>query len=138
MISRVERQILAALLEGGPRTWSQLVERQDGTLGELDAALRALEERRLIGTEAGAIAPTARARAELARWTRAPLLALGCDRCDGKGYRVDASDPLRARLAALLAGRPAPNLDYDQGAIGPDDLLLRAAFMRDRGDLHDR
>lgn len=136
---RSHDQILFTLAQGGPARWGLLLDRQDGTLAEFSGALEALTQKGWVGITDGVASLTA-AGTEAARTRKlsGAAAALTCARCEGKGYHVEPSSPALARLQTLLVGRPRPNLDYDQGAITPEDALLRAAFIEERGDLHGR
>jgi predicted methyltransferase len=135
IMDRTRKQILLALpLEGGI-SWARLVDAQDASLPEFDHALQALQDEGTIVTTREGIEVTASGRGAIAALAKAPPVDLECPRCESKGYTIASDDPRLRRLEQALAGRPDPNLDYDQGAITPADSLLRAAFMEQRGDL---
>src|SRR5688572_3367415 len=117
MRPRADRQILCRLSEG-TLSWSRLVDGQDGSLGEFEAALRRLAGGGLIDMADGRCALTTAGRGEVSGAWSAPRVDPACAPCEGTGY-APADGRLADRLTAWLEGRPGPNLDYDQGAITP-------------------
>jgi hypothetical protein len=138
MNERTRLQVLERLARTGRAGWGELLDAQDASLPEFHATLAALEAEGTIVVEKGAATLSARGRAEWHAGHEGAPLDLSCRACDGKGYAVRADHAALRRLEALLAGRPEPDLGYDQGAITPADALLRAAFLEERGDLRGR
>lgn len=127
-LARPARQIVAALAHRGQLGWGELLDAQDASIPEFAAALQALAGAGVIAVERG--------RVRLVAPLAAPApLACVCRACDGRGYAIGGDRPELATLRAALAGRPAPNFAFDQGAIPPEESLLRASAMQDRGDL---
>ena len=87
------------------------------------------------GTAKGGRATKGDALAYVASTPAPAPLTCFCDACDGRGYAAPPDLPALAELRAALAGRPDPDFAFDQGAIPPEESLLRAASMQDRGDL---
>jgi S-adenosylmethionine decarboxylase proenzyme len=135
---RVSDQILGSLARLGESNWGRLLDAQDGTLAEFHAALDAHRAAGRVRMEAGVASLTDAGRAALGPRGNAPSYDLACPSCDARGYRVAEGDSRAARLHELLADRPPPNFDFDQGAITPEDALIRASFIEDRGDLTGR
>jgi predicted methyltransferase/aminoglycoside phosphotransferase (APT) family kinase protein len=131
---RIQAQILECLLRTGRAPWGVVADAQDGTLTEFHAAATSLGAEGLVTIEEGFIAPTAAGLAAAKRGGHP--LDPRCSACDGRGYAVGARSGELAALERLLEGRPPPRLDLDQGAITAEDCWLRAAFLRERGDLH--
>ena len=136
--SRVADQILEALARLGPSSWGRLLDAQDGTLAEFYTAFEGHRAAGHLTLDAGIATLTEAGRAALGARGTAPAYDLACTSCAGRGYRVPEGDPRASRLAEFLADRPPPNREYDQGAITPEDALLRASFIEDRGDLTGR
>lgn len=134
MNPRTRLQVLTALERRGRASWGQLLDAQDASIPEFHATLDALDASGEVSVDAGFVTLTGPGRAAL----RSAPLDLRCPGCDGKGYAVAPDAAPLKRLEALLEGRPAPDLTYDQGAITPEDSLLRTAFLDERGDLLDR
>lgn len=126
--TRAERQILFALAHRGELGWGALLDAQDASIPEFIAALQALARRGRVAVSRGHVRLAAPIPAP-------PPLACVCAACDGRGYLAASNLPALAELHAALAGRPDPDFAFDQGAIPPDESLLRAASMQDRGDL---
>jgi len=135
ILVRTQLQILLALSSQGVASWARLVDAQDGSLPEFLAALEALQAEGWIDANNQGFRLTGVGKKMITALSDAPPVALQCPVCESKGYRIAAEDSALLRLERTLAGRPSPNLDYDQGAITPADSLLRAAFMEERGDL---
>jgi predicted methyltransferase len=135
MRDRTHFQILQALSQQDTASWARLVDSQDASLPEFHAALEALLAQGQIVTGPQGISLTPDGRRAIAVLSKEPPLALACTHCQSKGYAVAAEDDRLRRLDQLLGGRPAPNLDFDQGAITSADSLLRAGFVEERGDL---
>lgn len=134
MRNRIQAQILECLVHTRGAPWGLVVDSQDGTLAEFHRATEVLGAQGLLAVENGRVLPTAAGLAA-ANFAGIPADAR-CASCDGRGYVVEASGEKLAALERLLVGRPPPRLDLDQGAITPEDALVRAAFLRERGDLH--
>ena len=131
---RIQAQILECLPRTARAPWGVVADAQDGTLAELHAAATSLGTEGLVTIEEGFIAPTAAGLAAASRG--GTLLDPRCSARDGRGYAVRARSGDLAALERLLEGRPPPRLDRDQRAITAEDCWLRAAFLRERGDLH--
>ena len=135
MNPRSRLQILSALARGRA-SWGELLDAQDASIPEFHATLEALRGASEVQIEKGFVSLTSTGREAIGE--DFDRLSLGCRECGGKGYAASGdSEPLR-RLNALLEGRPRPDLSFDQGAITPEDALLRTAFMEERGDLLGR
>lgn len=126
------------LARHGRAAWGELLDAQDASIPEFHATLAALHAQGSVDVEGGAVTLSPKGRAEVAAFAAAPPLDLSCRACEGKGYAVRADSPALRKLETLLTDRPAPDLEYDQGAITPADALLRAAFLEERGDLRGR
>lgn len=127
-LARPARQIVAALADRGALGWGELLDAQDASIPEFVAALQGL-------ARAGVVAMTGGRARLLAPVAAPPRLACACRSCDARGYAIDDARPELAALEGALIGRPTPNFAFDQGAIPPEESLLRAAAMQDRGDL---
>ena len=136
MSTRTQKQLMVALAQQGTATWAKLLDAQDASLPEFHQTIAAQREQGLLSIAQSLISLTEAGRAAVASYLQAPPLALDCPTCQTKGYWIGEQDTRLQRLEQLLAGRPTPNFDYDQGAITATDLLLRTAFMEERGDLH--
>lgn len=127
-LARPARQIVAALAHRGALGWGELLDAQDASIPEFIAALQALARDGVVAVARGRVCLVAPLAAP-------PPLACACGACDGRGYAIAEDRPELAALRAALVGRPAPDFAFDQGAIPPEESLLRAAAMQDRGDL---
>ncbi len=134
MRERIQAQILEALARSGRVVWGAVADAQDGTLGELHAAVAALSAEGLVTLHEGSLALTDAGLAQASRGGEA--VDPRCVACDGRGYAIGDHRDSFAELERLLVGRPPPRLDFDQGAITVEDAWVRAGFLRERGDLH--
>lgn len=132
-MERTEIQILRALRES-PKTFWELTVLQDSTLSALVRTIKRL----MTGGIIHFIPSTKRFRL-LRNGNYHPRMDPRCKTCKGKGLIVEGifRDALR-RFASLVAGRPVPDFNYNQGLISFSDLALKASFMYERGDLEDR
>ena len=132
-MERTEIQILRALRES-PKTFWELAALQDSTLSALVRTIKRL----MTGGIIHFIPSTKRFRL-LRNGNYHPRMDPRCKTCNGKGLIVEGifRDALR-RFASLVAGRPVPDPNYNQGLISFSDLALKASFIYERGDLEDR
>ena len=145
-LSTIELQLLQKARHGEMNPY-RLIPWQDGTLPEFWAAYQSLVSRGLfVESDSPASAGSKRVRLSAAgealvqqRSCRA-MLALQC-RCEGRGYALPLSgeeSQASAFLAAyhdILRDRPPPAAEYDQTAITEEDMVIRAGFLHERGDV---
>ena len=136
MTARTHKQLMIALAQQENASWAKLLDAQDASLPEFHHAIEAHQKQGLLTIDQGVVSITEAGRAATASYLQAAPLALACPTCQTTGYWIAEQDARLQRLEQLLAGRPKPNFDYDQGAITPADLLVRTAFMEERCDLH--
>jgi predicted methyltransferase len=132
-MERIEIQILRALKES-PKSFWELIVLQDSTLAAIVATIK-----RLIGE--GRIHFDASTKTfQLLRHVKYhPRMDLKCKSCNGNGLIVEGIfRKTLQQFTSVLAGRPTPNPNYNQGLISFSDLALKASFMYERGDLEDR
>jgi len=132
MKKRIERQLFQALAEGELSVW-RLLDRQDASIKEFHHLLRELEKKRFLKLEQGRVRLTPAGKRHARELSTAPA-EYRCKVCQGRGY-VQADGELRERFQSIATKRPPSNPMYDQGYMAPDDVLLRIAFMHERGDL---
>jgi predicted methyltransferase len=59
-----------------------------------------------------------------------------CPDCGGRGYRLSPKNQrLLDKYSSILKSRPKPAIEYDQTPITEVDMLIRAGFMDERGDV---
>jgi len=132
-VERIEIQILRALKESSKSFW-ELVALQDSTLSALVATIKRL---------------MAGGKIHFDRSTKMFQLLRGgeyhsrmdqrCKFCNGKGLIVKGMfHRTLQQFTSMLAGRPMPDPNYNQGLISFPDLALKASFMYERGDLENR
>ncbi len=131
-LPRNAAQVLRRLAGGSASPW-ELIDSQDGTLKEFCRVLELLQELGLVRWSGSRLELTEAGREEAER-CGAGMPEFRCTCCDGRGYAVQKKE-LVERFTALLEGRPLPVEEYDQGYIAPGDVLLRAGFMLERGDV---
>ncbi len=132
-MGRTEIQILRALKEN-PKSFWELVALQDSTLSVIVATLKSLMDGGRIHFDG-----TTKTFQLLSNENIHPRVDPRCKSCNGKGVTVQGifQETLQ-RFTTTIAGRPAPDPNYNQGLISFPDLALKASFMYERGDLEDR
>jgi predicted methyltransferase len=132
-VERTEIQILRALKES-PKSFWELVALQDSTLPALVAMIKRLMAAGRIHFH------KATKRFQLSgNGNYHPRMDLRCKSCNGKGLVVEGIfRKTLQQFTSLLAERPMPDPNYNQGLISFPDLALKASFMYERGDLEDR
>ena len=132
-MERTEIQILRALKES-PKSFWELVTLQDSTLSVLIATIKRL----MAGGRIHFHRSTKRFQL-LKNGNYHPRMDPRCKSCNGKGLIVGGIfRKTLQQFTPLLAGRPVPNPNYNQGLISFPDIALRASFMYERGDLENR
>ncbi len=132
-MERTEIQILRALKESAKSFWD-LVALQDSTLSVLVATIKRL----MAGGRIHFHGSTRRFQL-LENGNYHPRMDPRCKSCNGKGLIVEGIfRKTLQQFTSLLAGRPVPDPNFNQGLISFPDLALRASFMYERGDLEDR
>jgi len=134
MCSRLPLQILRQLADG-PASPYKLIPQQDGTLPEFYQVVQEVKKAGLVDDKDGVLSLTSSGN-ELVLSQSSALSNSICPSCTGRGYslRTHASEIL-ATFKEILKERPAPADEYDQQCITPENIMVRVAFMEDRGDL---
>jgi len=132
-MKRSEIQILRALKES-PKSFWELVTLQDSTLSAIVATIKGLMNGAKIHFDRST------KMFQLSRDEEYhPRMDLRCKSCDGKGLIVKGIfRKTLQQFISVLAGRPMPDPNYNQGLISFPGLALKASFMYERGDLEDR
>jgi hypothetical protein len=132
-MKRTEMQILRALRES-PKTFWELAALQDSTLSALVTTIKRLMAGGTIHFHSST------KRFELLRnGNYHPRMDPRCKTCNGKGLIAGGIfRKVLRQFPSLVAGRPMPDPNYNQGLISFSDLALKASFMYERGDLEDR
>jgi len=137
MCNRLHLQVLRQLLDG-PASPYKLIPQQDGTLPEFYNLIQELKKSDWCSEKNGEISLTDKGKKFVENYA-CPLSNAVCSACTGKGYNLPSkASGLLARYKEILKGRPEPNEEYDQQCITPENILVRAAFMDERGDIADR
>ncbi|UCD72267.1 MAG: bis-aminopropyl spermidine synthase family protein [Syntrophobacterales bacterium] len=132
-MGRTETQILRALKESSKSFW-ELVALQDSTLSALVATIK-----RLMAGGKIHFNRSTKTFQLLGNGKYHPRMDLRCNSCNGKGLIVRGIfRKTLQQFTSLIAGRPMPDPNYNQGLISFPDLALKASFMYERGDLEDR
>jgi predicted methyltransferase len=132
-MERTEMQILRALKES-PKSFWELIALQDSTLSAIVATIK-----RLIGGGRIHFDASTKTFQLLRHGNYHPRMDLRCKSCNGKGLIVEGIfRKTLQQFTSVLAGRPAPDPNYNQGLIAFSDLALKASFMYERGDLEER
>ncbi len=111
----------------------KLVEKVDANPLEIIAILKDFRERGLITVENGRVLLTDAGRRE-AEKLHVKYYDVRCAACEGRGIKEDAFGILK-KYREIVAERPRPTAEYDQGYIKEEDLMRRVAFIYERGDL---
>ncbi|MFB0508642.1 MAG: bis-aminopropyl spermidine synthase family protein [Thermodesulfobacteriota bacterium] len=132
-MERTEIQILRALKES-PKSFWELVALQDSTLSVILGTIGSLMNGGRIHFDR-----STKTFALLHNEKYLPLVDSRCKACNGKGIIVEGIfRKTLQQFTSVLAGRPTPDPNYNQGLISFTDLALKASFMYERGDLEDR
>jgi predicted methyltransferase len=132
-MERTEIQILRALKES-PKSFWELVTLQDSTLSVIVATIKSLMDGGRIHFDS-----STKTFQLLRNEKYHPRMDLRCKSCNGKGVIVDGIfHKTLQQFTSVLARRPTPDPNYNQGLISFPDLALKASFMHERGDLEDR
>ncbi len=132
-MERTEIQILRALKES-PKSFWELVALQDSTLPVLVATIK-----RLMGGGRIHFHRSSKKFQLLGNGNYHPRIDPRCKSCNGKGLIVEGIfRKTLQQFTSLLAARPMPDPNFNQGLISFPDLALRASFMYERGDLEER
>ena len=132
-MERTEIQILRALKES-PKSFWELVTLQDSTLSVIVATVKSLMDGGRIHFDR-----STKTFQLLRNEKYHPRVDLRCKSCNGKGVIADGIfRKTLQQFTRVLAGRPGPDPNYNQGLISFPDLALKASFMYERGDLEDR
>ncbi len=134
-LPRAAAQVLRRLYRSPASPW-ELIDSQDGTLREFCQVLERLEAEGLISRRGTRFELTEAGRREAAR-LGGGLPEFRCGACGGRGYALPELE-FADEFLRMVRGRPLPLEEYDQGYIAPEDVLLRAGFMLERGDVAGR
>ncbi len=116
----------------------ELISRYDYDLHALCDELKALLEDGLVEYRDGMLSVTEEGEMALEDAGIAPRAEVRCERCRGRGIVYDAFIEAFETYLSLTENRPAPVTEYDQGYIAPEDVMLRVAFIYERGDLEGK
>ena len=149
-LSRIELQLLQRTAHHGQTSAYHLIPWQDGTLPEFWEAYQALVTKGLL-TEVDSPSSAASKQVKLSEAGQKVLnessspamLKLQCSSCEGRGYAIPSSATADFRVSTdflatyseILKNRPPPAAEYDQTAITEEDMVIRAGFLHERGDL---
>ncbi len=132
-MERTKIQILRALKES-PKSFWELVALQDSTLSVIVATIVSLMNGGRIHFDR-----STKTFQLLRNEKYLPRMDSRCKSCNGKGVIVGGIfRKTLQQFTSVLAGRPTPDPNYNQGLISFTDLALKASFMYERGDLEDR
>ncbi len=127
---KIKNQILRSL-SSGPKTFWELVDRQDGTLKELYQTINKLLKEKIIRRENEHFYLNGQPPRKFYPDPR-------CEKCRGgiqlKGEYLKIFETYKN----IVKNRPLPSVEYDQGFISAEDALRRAIFMYERGDVEDK
>lgn len=127
---RIERQVLR-VLSTGPKTFWEIVNRQDGTLKELYQTLNKLLKKKLIKRDGEFFYLNGQAPLKVFPDPR-------CENCRGgiqiKGEYLKIFETYKE----IVKSRPLPSIEFDQGFISAEDAVRRAIFMYERGDVEGK
>ncbi len=87
----------------------------------------------LVDIRNGKLVLTERGKEERKR-LKIKYVDVKCKECNGKGYKKDPFNILK-KYNEIIENRPKPVKIYDQGYINPEDVMRRASFIYERGDL---
>ncbi len=127
---RIKNQILRSLASG-PKTFWEIMNRQDGTLKELYQTLNKLLNENVIKRENDVFYLNGQPKLKAYPDPR-------CENCRGgiqiKGDYIKIFETYKE----IVKNRPLPSIEYDQGFISAEDAIRRAIFMYERGDLEGK
>ena len=150
VLSTIELQLLQRTARHGQTSAYHLIPWQDGTLPEFWKAYQALVARGLL-TEVESPSSAESKQVKLSESGQQAFRASSCRAmlqlqcvCEGRGYALPtaATNPdfrqsadFLAAYHEILKSRPPPAAEYDQTAITEEDMMVRAGFMHERGDV---
>ncbi len=131
-MNRTLIQILRELATG-PKTFWQLISKQDSSIREFVEQLKNLVGQGLVEREKNLFKLTT---------DNLPvkICKIGDFRCRicGDGIDPARADKLKKKFVEAARERPLPREDFDQGFMRKEDTLKRAFFMYERGDVEEK
>jgi hypothetical protein len=122
----------------GPASPWELVDVQDGSLSEFYNVLQKMESQNIIERVEGRVSLTREGKKRIEAMN-VRFIDFDCKTCDGRGYVIPSElEGVKETFFKISKRRPLPIEEYDQGYMSPSDVLLRIAFMYERGDLCGR
>lgn len=134
-LTRSEKLVLRRLVKKGESDVYDLLGSQDLCVRDFLTVLKRMLSRGLLSLKNGVASLTPRGE-KMAEDLGVKGAENVCKRCGGSGY-VLGNDFRRAlaKFKSILRNRPAPADEFDQKFITPEGVMLRVAFMAERGDL---
>lgn len=134
---RRQLQLLQILANESRISIWKLLFLQDSSIKEFYKLIKELENKRIIKIKKGYVEVGEKGR-QIINEARLRNIKqdFTCEKCSGKGY-IFKNEDIREKFLEMIKNRPEAEEAYDQGYMQADDVLLRLAFMHERGDLAD-
>jgi predicted methyltransferase len=135
--NRHQLRLLRQLL-GGPKSPYHLIPFQDGTLPEFYEAYQQIKNNKWATENEthDLLTITDEGKKLTLSLTNESFSFVKCEDCGGRGYRLGPRNKtLLDKYSTILKDRPKPAIEYDQTPITDIDMLIRAGFMDERGDV---
>jgi len=137
-VDRTEEQLLCTLLSSKKSLW-EMINHQDGDIKHTIKLLNEFKEKGLICPVGNKIALTEKGIAFAKGRGIHPEMNFTCLQCEGTGYAIKGLfGNVLEKFKKIFRDRPKETVEFDQGAVPPENSVRRVEFVYQRGDLENK